>query len=122
MWYQLLDSNLEKAYKKEYHPHADIKPIISLLRALKQKPYASELCAVTSLGHLRLTTAQSWKDDETKTHRILIGKSEDEKLLTASYILPGERKSHLGCTGDVLDIVGFIDRVMIRVGREMAGE
>jgi hypothetical protein len=119
MWYQLLDSNLEKAFKKEYHPHADIKPIISLLRALKQKPYAPKLCAVTSLGRLRLTTARSWKDDETKSHRIYIGMSKDEKLITASYIPPGEKKSDLTCAGDVDEILGFFDRVMIRIGRKL---
>jgi hypothetical protein len=122
MWYQLLDANLEKAYKKEYHPYADIKPIISLLRELKRKPYAPKLCAVTSLGRLRLTTAQSWKDDETKSHRIYIGMSEDQRLITASYIPPEEKKSNLTCVGDMDEILGFFDRVMIMIEREMEGK
>jgi hypothetical protein len=94
MWKYLADPKLIETYREEFISGYCPKEIVSLLAELSKKPYASNLCAVTSLGHLRLTTATSWQEGE-KHDCIWIGQRYDagKLAITISYVEKNCRKS-----------------------------
>jgi len=115
MWLKLNNSNLEEQYLCSAEGISDPFRIAQLLNKLKRKEYASDLSAVTSLGHLCLTSAKSWKEDEAKAHIFNIGISSDNNELRVSYSSPNIKEAPLFARGDEFEIIDFVDDIMNRI-------
>jgi hypothetical protein len=116
MWLSLTDSKLIETYRKEFITGQCPEEIAALLVDLSKKPYASNLWAVTSLGHLRLTTANSYRDCE-KHDCIHVGRRNDagKLVITISYVEKNRRKSTADRQCAPEETVGYVNLYAIRL-------
>ena len=116
MWLSLTDPKLIESYREEFFSGHCPEEIASLLAELSKKPYASNLYAVTSLGHLRLTTATSWQEGEKHdcifvSHRYDAGKL----VITLSYVEKNSRKSTADRRCATEEAAGYVDLYVIKL-------
>ena len=65
MWRSLDDGELIQAYRRGPFPGGSAPPaLVRVLEGLRGRQFASKVFAVTSLGHLRLTTAPDFTRQE----------------------------------------------------------
>ena len=116
MWLHLADPELVEIYRKGFEPNECPEEIASLLVELSQKPYASKLCVVTSLRHLRLTTAASWQEGERHDYIYVSRQYDAEKpVITISYVEKNCRKSTADRRCAPEEAAGYVDLYAIRL-------
>ena len=127
MWLPLTDENLIETYKKNFISEKKVpKHIVSLLRRLQSKSYAGELAAVTSLGHLRLTTKLSYVSDDKESEHgcIYVSESVDagKPVIDLSFIARTERQAGAGRRCAPEEASDYIDLYVMRLLLERYGE
>lgn len=124
MWLSLADERLVEIYKKHFTTEERIpKHIVSLLSQLQKKPYASKLTAVTSLGHLYLTTALSL-EDESKHDCVFISQFIDagKPVISIAHSLKAERNASATRRCSPKEAVDYVDLYVMRLLLEKYGE
>lgn len=127
MWLPLTDENLIESYEKNFVSEKKVpKHIVSLLQRLQSKSFADKLAAVTSLGHLGLTTKLSYvSDDKESEHgRIYVDESVDagKPVIDLSFVARTERRAGAWrrCTPE--EAFDYIDLYVMRLLLEKYGE
>jgi hypothetical protein len=120
MWVPLTDENLIEIYKKNFVSEKKVpKRIISLLEQLQKKSYADKLAAVTSLGHLRLTTALSYVsvNEESKHGCINVSESIDagKPVINLSFTAGMERQASAWQRCAPEEAADYIDLYVMRL-------
>ena len=120
MWVPLTDENLIERYKKHFVSENKVpKHIVSLLEQLQKKSYADKLAVVTSLGHLRLTTALSYVpvDEESKHGCINVTEFVDagKAVINLSFTAGTERQASAGRRCAPEEAADYIDLYVMRL-------
>ena len=123
MFVSLADKNVAEYYRKGlgYEPNREV--IALLLEKLSRKPYAEKLSAVTSIGHLSITTALSWEDN-TKNDSVFIDLIKDagKNVIVMSYHSNGRRKTDASRRALLEEAVEYIDLYVMRLILEKYGK
>lgn len=116
MFVSLADKKVAEYYRKGlgYEPKREI--VALLLEKMSEKPYAEKLSAVTSIGHLYITTALHW-DDNTKNDSVSIDSFKDagKNLITLAYHSCGRRKADAGRICPLEEAVDYIDLYVMKL-------
>lgn len=116
MFVSLADKNVAEYYRVGlgYEPNREI--IALLLEELSKKVYAEKLSAVTSMGHLYITTALRW-DDNTKNDSVFISHFEDagKNLIVVSYHSNGRRIGNASRRCSLEEAIDYIDLYVMKL-------
>jgi len=116
MWKKLTDSDLLGALQKAYLTQISNEVAVTLIERLKDKEYSDQLYVVVGMGHLRLANKSHEESNYENVVQIGIG-AQDGKLKAGCFSVM-ENDSEAECTGELSDIVEFVDRTMIKLQYE----
>lgn len=122
MFISLADKNVAEYYRQGLGYNPDREIIALLLEKLSEKSYADKLSAVTSMGHLFLTTDLSWSENSSNGSVFVdVIKDAGENKIVLSYHSKNRRKFEAGRFCHLSKAVEYIDLYVMRLILEKYG-